>query len=111
MKEQLRYDNLREAMEDVQKRRRDEVGMHTWKLLVDHYGEAILFAELASIMSRLEGMFWYSNPWENPDEDSRIERAYDLLIDLGNYADFLYQTIREREKKRAEKTTTKNEAR
>lgn len=97
-KEKLRFDNLREAMEEVQGRRAADVGGHTWKLTVERYGIAALFVEIASITGRLEQMIW-REPMMAVD-NMNFDRAYDLLIDMGNYADFLYQAIREIEKER-----------
>lgn len=92
MKSNLRYENLRIAMEKIQNEREQEIGEHTWQELVDTYGEAILFAEIASIVSRLKQMFW-GNHYLNMDSQEVIDRALDLLIDLGNFAEFFYISL------------------
>lgn len=95
MKSELRYTTLREAMEAVQNERQDEVGRHTWTTMVERYGLAILFAEVASIVGRLEPLIWDNNPYKNPFEDH--DRILDLLIDLGNYTEFLYLSVQKQE--------------
>jgi len=99
MKE-LRYPNLREAMLAVQKQRSGEVGGHTWEQMVERYGIAILFGEIASITLRLESVIWGEawNPYSNPHEVD-IDRLLDLCIDLGNYTEFLYIAIQDWEEK------------
>lgn len=100
----MNYPTLSEAMEVIKAEREGEIGTHTWKQLVDHYGEAILFAEIASIVSRLEGIFWHENPYKHPDDLKILDRAIDLCIDLGNYTDFLYRTILDRKQRATLKT-------
>jgi hypothetical protein len=100
-KEKVRFQNLRVAMQHVQAERSAEVGGHTWHITVERYGLSFLFVEMASAFSRLEQMLWVDqtlNPYANPG-DFKYDRAYDLLIDLGNYTDFLYQALQEFEKK------------
>ena len=80
------------AMTEKQTERVEEVGQDTWREYVDIYGFRILYAEIASVNSRLKQMFW--------DEvllHGQVERASDLLIDLGNYASFLYEAIQDLE--------------
>jgi hypothetical protein len=96
---ELRYPNLRIAMEEVQKERSLEVGGHTWEKLVEQYGEAILFAEIASIVSRLEQMIWHAGPYANPINN--VDRILDLCIDLGNFTEFLYLATIDRENRTA----------
>lgn len=117
-KQEIRFANLAEAMVAVQNEREAEIGQHTWGMLVEHYGEAILFAEIASIVSRLDAIFWRGVPmFDNPDDPQILERALDLCIDLGNYTDFLYRTILAREKRSVDqklsqlKPSNKNEPR
>lgn len=98
-KTELRFKNLREAMAAIQEEREEEVGRHTWRDVVKHYGEAILFAEMATIMSRLQVLIWEQNPYENPDNPEMIERTLDLCIDLGNFTEFLYLATLDREKR------------
>ena len=69
-----------------QKDRAEEVGGHTWRTYVETYVPQIFFADLASIMSRLERMLW---PVPVPEIDHY--KLQDLLIDLGNYASFLHE--------------------
>lgn len=95
MKERLHHPNLRAAMSYIQGQRSQEVGGHTWEQTVERYGESYLFVEMAAIMSRLEQMIWVGqtlNPYSNPSSFN-FERALDLCIDLGNYTDFLYQSL------------------
>lgn len=95
-KDNLRFETLREAMAEVQNSRSSEVGGHTWQQMVERYGEAILFAEVASIVGRLESLLW--DP-QTAHPDANIDRLLDLCIDLGNYAEFLYLSFLEREKR------------
>lgn len=77
-----------EAMAAKQTARADEVGADTWREYADTYGPEILYAEIASINSRLKQLFW-----DMKYNLTKRERASDLLIDLGNYASFLYAEI------------------
>lgn len=78
-----------EAMEEIKADRSKDVGEHTWRRYADEYGERILFAEIASITSRLRAIFWDGEY----DQTTQKARAEDLLIDLGNYSGFLYDFI------------------
>jgi hypothetical protein len=95
MKDKLIYDNLGLAMGAVQSQRSMELGGHTWQGMVERYGECYLFMEIASIVSRLEQGIWVDgmNPYSPPPSRARIDRLLDLCIDLGNYTDFLYQSL------------------
>jgi len=95
MKEKLIYDNLGLAMGAVQSQRKSELGGHTWPQMVERYGEAYLFVEIVSIVSRLEKGIWDEamNPYSPPPSHERLERLLDLCIDLGNFTDFLYQSL------------------
>jgi len=101
-KENLRYPDLRTAMSEIQKARAEETGGHTWQDLVEHYGQSILFAEIASIVSRLEAMFWVPNPYADIYlPEPQVDRALDLLIDLGNFTEFLYISVQDEEERLA----------
>jgi hypothetical protein len=78
------------AMTDKQIERSKEVGTDTWREYEETYGVRLLYAEIASINSRLKQMFW-----DVEYDPRRVDRASDLLIDLGNYASFLYATIQD----------------
>jgi hypothetical protein len=95
MKDKVVYQNLRVAMQDIQMKRSDELGGHTWPGMVERYGECYLFMEIASIVSRLEQGIWVDgmNPYSPPPSRDRIDRLLDLCIDLGNFTDFLYQSL------------------
>ena len=80
---------FKEAMTAKQVERTEEVGKDTWREYADTYGSRILYAEIASINSRLKQIFWDSSEYDTVN----VERASDLLIDLGNYASFLYAKI------------------
>ena len=73
------------AMAGKQSVREREVGGHSWRDNVAAHGPAILYAEIANITSRLKLMLW-NNHGTIPDFD----RLEDLLIDLGNYTEFLF---------------------
>lgn len=90
-------------MAAIQKERADELGRHIWEDMVEQYGEAILFAELASITARLKELVWQAE-YDNPNHPDRIDRILDLCIDGGNYLDFLYQTVMKRTPDPARKT-------
>lgn len=94
-KDNLRFETLREAMAEVQNSRSEEVGGHTWQGMVERYGESILFAEIVSIVGRLEPIIWHGIG----DIEDNMDRLLDLCIDLGNYAEFLYLSFLEREKR------------
>ena len=93
-KQQLRFPTLAEAMASVQEERAMEVGGHTYPELVEQYGLAILFAEIATIVSRLKRIMWDTSDLEVIN----FERLFDLLIDLGNFADFLYREAQKQER-------------
>lgn len=85
-----------EAMTSKQVERALEVGADTWREYADTYGVAILYAEIASINSRLKQVFWDHNPYEDMSTLNK-PRVLDLLVDLGNYASFLYAAVDEHE--------------
>ncbi len=89
----LRYPSLAQAMNAVRNERAQEVP-DTFEDLVETYGLAILFAEVASIVSRLKAMIWEENT-----QSINFDRLYDLLIDLGNFTDFLYMEAQKQEKR------------
>ena len=97
-KQELRFKNLRAAMEAIQSERSMEVGGHTWQSMVERYGEAVLFAEIASITGRLESLIW-NQSWQYGNASENIDRILDLCIDLGNYAEFLYLATLDREER------------
>lgn len=75
-------------MKSIQDDRSEAIGGHSYKKLIEKYGPAIMFAELASIVSRLEFMLW-----NKTDEDGNLidhERLQDLCVDLANYSSFLW---------------------
>ena len=80
------------AMTAKQVERIEEVGQDTWREYSETYGFRILYAEIASINSRLKQLFW-----DETLVHGQVERASDLLIDLGNYAAFLYEAIQDHE--------------
>lgn len=80
-----------EAMAAKRDERASEVGRHTWKESVERYGLPYLFAEMASIMSRLEAMIWW--PGLEAINKADTKRLEDLVVDLGNYTGFLYDAI------------------
>ncbi len=84
---------FKEAMSAKQIERIEEVGQDTWREYADTYGFRILYAEIASINSRLKQLFWDGDVLLH----GQVERASDLLIDLGNYASFLYEAIQSEE--------------
>lgn len=94
-KERMRYSSLTQAMAAIRNEREKEIGNHTYTDLVETYGLAILFAEIASIVSRLKAMIWE----ENTLQPINFERLYDLLIDLGNFTEFLYLEAQKQEKR------------
>ena len=77
-----------EAMAGKQEARAAEVGADTWREYSGTYGPRILYAEVASINSRLKEIFW-----DSEYTSDKKARALDLLVDLGNYASFLYAEI------------------
>ena len=79
------------AMENVQSIRKREVGGHTWQLYIRRYGPQIIFAEIASITSRIEELIWKKN--EDSLTTEQKNRLKDLTIDLGNYSGFLFNWI------------------
>ena len=77
------------AMKTVQDDRQAEVGGHTWESYTLRYGPQILFAEIASITSRIEQLIWRKDEGElTPEQLARLE---DLTVDLGNYSGFLFE--------------------
>ncbi len=95
-KANVRFPTLILAMAQVRKEREDEVGASTYQDLVNTYGLAILFAEIASITSRLKGLLWTDEAIMQP---INYDRLLDLLIDLGNFTDFLYMEAQKQEKR------------
>lgn len=93
-KQEVRFPTLLVAMVSVQDERGKEVGGHTYSDLVDQYGLAILFAEIATIVSRLKKIMWD----QSDHELINYERLFDLLIDLGNFTDFLYREAQKQER-------------
>ena len=85
------HDAFIKAMTAKQVERAEEVGADTWREYSDTYGFRILYAEIASINSRLKELLWDSTLVHG-----QVERASDLLIDLGNYASFLYAAIQDK---------------
>ncbi|KKK58759.1 hypothetical protein LCGC14_3041190 [marine sediment metagenome] len=65
-----------------------------WKRHLDRYGLPAYFYELAGIVGRLESLIIDADPTMVPSQD--IE---DKLIDLGNYASFMYDWMQERKAK------------
>lgn len=90
-----------QAMTGKQENREEEVGGHTWRAHVASHGPAILYSELANIMSRMKMMLWdqVGNPYESPIDLDRLE---DLTVDLGNYTEFLYTWTMEQKAAEAE---------
>ncbi len=84
------HDAFIKAMTAKQVERAEEVGSDTWREYSDTYGFRILYAEIASINSRLKELFW-----DETLVHGQVKRASDLLIDLGNYASFLYAAIQD----------------
>lgn len=84
------HDIFIKEMMSKQAERGGAVGGHSWKENIEIYGPAILFAEIAAINSRLKKMLW-DDPSKHKRGDFDWERLLDLLVDIGNYADFLYQ--------------------
>lgn len=80
-----------EAMLAIQKDRKDETADHTWKAHLDRYGLAIYFADLAGIVGRLEGLVWKRRYDDLTPRQQ--EKVIDLLVDLGNYAGFMYEWL------------------
>ena len=71
-----------------------------WKHHLDRYGPIAYFYELAGIMGRLESLMTY--PLPNPYEGGLAaveEEILDKLLDLGNYAAFMYDWMQERKAK------------
>ncbi len=93
--EHLRYPSLAQAMDNVRNQRAQEIP-DTFEDLVETYGLAILFAEVASIVSRLKAMLWSDEALMKP---INFDRLLDLLIDLGNFTDFLYMEAQKQEKR------------
>ena len=90
-----RHERLVDAMLVIQGKRMVEIVEHTYPDLVETYGLRILFAEIASIVSRLKRILWTNHDYEIPDWD----RLFDLLTDLGNYTDFIYDEALKQEKR------------
>ena len=94
MSKDLRFPTLAQAMHAIRRKRTEEIP-DTFEDLVETYGLAILFAEIASIVSRLKAMLWSDEALMKP---INFDRLFDLLIDLGNFTDFLYMEARKQEK-------------
>ncbi len=77
-----------DAMVDKQTDRAAEVGGHVWVRNAEEYGPRILYSEIANINSRLRQIFW-----DAEYDEAKQARAKDLLVDLGNYASFLYDVL------------------
>ena len=82
------------AMKKVQSDREREAGGHTWKVYTRRYGPQIIFAEIASITSRIEALIWKKS--EDSLTAEQKNRLRDLTVDLGNYTSFLFDWIQER---------------
>ena len=76
-------------MKAIQDDRSEAVGGHTHEDLIKRYGPAIMFAELASITSRIESMLW--DPTDIPLDSINHDRLQDLCVDLANYVSFLWE--------------------
>lgn len=81
------------AMLDIQENRKRELGKHTWRTHLDRYGPAPYAWELIGITSRLEAAIIN----RHPETSMNTPKVLDLLVDLGNYASFLYDWIVEKE--------------
>lgn len=78
-------------MARIKRERGERVGGHTYRDQIAKYGIAVMFAEIASITSRLEMLLWKNqskNVWlDRPG----LERLQDLCIDMGNYSSFIWE--------------------
>ena len=79
------------AMSEVKNQRVEEVGGDGWQSYVEIYGPQALFAEIASITHRLKLLFW-----DTPYNVAQQQKAMDLLVDIGNYAGFLFEWVKDK---------------
>ncbi len=84
--------NYEEARAKVQVSR--EYYGSQWKEHLDRYGPIAYFYELAGILGRLESIM--TNP---TSRDETFDEVQDKLLDLGNYASFIYDWIEEQKAK------------
>ena len=85
-------DDYVEAMKYTQGDRVKVAGGHIWQDSLNSYGPALLYAEIASINQRLKQIFWDEIDDRFVDT-ANLARAEDLLVDLGNYASFLFDWV------------------
>ncbi len=71
-----------------------------WRTHLDRYGSVAYFYELAGILGRLEFMMVHLPKFEDMPE----AEVQDKLLDLGNYASFIYDWIVEQKAKREHDT-------
>ncbi len=81
-----------EARAEIRKNR-EHYGSQ-WKQHLDRYGPISYFYELAGILGRLESLM--TNPTSREDTFDEVQ---DKLLDLGNYASFIYDWIEEQKVK------------
>ncbi len=89
--------NYDEARAEVQASR-EHYGSQ-WSRHLDRYGPVAYFYELAGIMGRLESLIVDDDVPEGVPSEVVAEAIEDKLLDIGNYASFMYDWL---QAKRAE---------
>lgn len=89
----MQTENFVAAMNAIQGDRCAEVGGHLWFRHLERYGAVAYFYELAGIVGRIEQVL-VGNPGAVPEDDVLASKLEDLLVDLGNYAGFMYEWLK-----------------
>lgn len=95
--------NYMEAMKKIQESRASEVYGHLWMRHLNRYGLVAYFWELAGILGRLEHILVRTS---SPVD--RRAKVKDLLLDLGNYAGFMYEWICRQEEAESQEEFRRN---
>ena len=85
--------NYDEARAEIRKDR-EHYGSQ-WSRHLDRYGPVAYFYELAGIMGRLESLIVDDDVPEGVPSEVVAEAIEDKLLDIGNYASFMYDWIQE----------------
>ena len=91
--------NYDEARAEIRKNR-EHYGSQ-WSRHLDRYGPVAYFYEMAGIMGRLESLLVDNDIPEGVPDEVAAEAIEDKLLDIGNYAAFMYNWI-QAEKERLE---------
>ena len=86
-------------MARIKRERGERVGGHTYRDQIAKYGIAVMFAEIASITSRLEMLLWKNQSKKVWLDWPALERLQDLCIDMGNYSSFIWEWAAEQMRK------------